>query len=216
MMFGDVIKSVNGKKASTRTEAQELLFTECQASQIKVEYERGGKTFEVVLEGAEADEKNYPYRPAGYPDSRAHPMGIILIDDFNPMWVVKLLKKLATVKARNILLMTSAIMEPLVASILEVLPGVDKLLGERNLHLWVPEHRFWGGNIIIGDLYTCFDYIEGANDFERERSIKPDLIVIPGSFSPNRNTDLIGVSYSTIEQKTGASVIVAECSQITM
>ncbi len=214
--FGDVIRSVNGKRASSRAEAQELLFMESPIGRVAVEYERGDKTFEVVLQEARADEENYPYRPAGYPDSKAHPMGIVLIDDINPKWIMDLLKRLVTVKASNILLMTSAIMEPLAASLLEVLPGVDKLLGDKNLYLWVPEHRFWGGNIILGDLYTCSDYIGGARDFEKKHSIKPDLIVIPNSFSPNGNTDLLGVSYSAIEQATGAPVILAECSQITM
>ena len=216
MRFGDVITTVNGQKAATRTGAQELLFTESRTGRIEVEFKRGETTFREILHESEASDQNYPYRPAGYPSSKAHPMGIILVDDLNPIWIVELLEKLATVKAKNILLMTSVIMEPLVAALLGALPGVDQLLGERNLYLWVPEHRFWGGNIILGDLYTCSDYIEGVRDFEKMHSIKPDLMVIPASFSPNGYVDLLGVSYSVIEQETGVPVILAKCSTITM
>jgi hypothetical protein len=181
-----------------------------------VEFKRGETTSSIVLNEIEAGDANYPYRPAGYPPSKAHPMGITLVDDLDPMWIVDLLEKLSTAMVKNILLMTSSIVEPLVASLLNSLPDADRLLGDRNLFLWVPEHRFWGGNIILGDLYTCSDYIEGVRDFERKQTVKPDLLVIPSSFSPNGYTDLTGVSYSAIEQETGIPVMIAKCTAITM
>lgn len=216
MKFGDIIKSVNGHIAPTRTMAQELLLAENRTGRMDVEFERNGEIFREVLHESEADEANYPYRPAGYPVPKARPMGIVLVDDLNPAWLMELLEKLALSKAKHILLMTSAIMEPLVASLLEILPDVDRLLGEKNLYLWVPEHRFWGGNIVLGDLYMCSDYIEGVRDFERTGAVRPDLLVIPASFSPNGYMDLTGVSYSVIEQATGVPVLLAKCSTITM
>jgi MoaA/NifB/PqqE/SkfB family radical SAM enzyme len=216
MRFGDIIITVNGQNTASRSEAQELLFSGSRTGHVEVEFKRGEKTLRTALGEAEASEQNYPYRPSGYPASKAHPMGIILVDDFNPMWLVNLLGKLATLKAENILLMTSAIMEPLVASLLDSISDLDQLLGGKNLFLWIPEHRFWGGNIILGDLYTCNDFIEGVKDFARKNEIKPDLIVIPESFSPNGYTDMLGVSYSVIEHETGVPVLLAKCSTITM
>lgn len=217
MRFGDVIRTVNGKTASTRSEAQELLFVAASAGgAVMVGYERDGAESEAVLEEVAAGPEGYPYRPAGYPASKAHIMGIILVDDLNPRWVADLLARLSSVKAKKILLMTSAIMEPLVAALLDALPGADELLGGRDLYLWVPEERFWGGNIVLGDLYTCSDYIGGVRDFVKKSGVEPDLVVIPSSFSPNGNTDLLGVSYGSIEQTTGIPVMLARCSQITM
>jgi NifB/MoaA-like Fe-S oxidoreductase len=216
MKFGDIIVSINGQEAAPRTRAKKLLFSGMQSGRIEVEFKRGETTSSIVLNEIEAGDANYPYRPAGYPPSKAHPMGITLVDDLDPMWIVDLLEKLSTAMVKNILLMTSSIVEPLVASLLNSLPDADRLLGDRNLFLWVPEHRFWGGNIILGDLYTCSDYIEGVRDFERKQTVKPDLLVIPSSFSPNGYTDLTGVSYSAIEQETGIPVMIAKCTAITM
>lgn len=216
LKFGDIIKSINGQSGSTRAEMQEILFLESRGGKIEIEFERRGQIFREVLTESETNEPRYPYRPAGYPASRAHPMGIILIDDLNPKWITTLLEKIAPMAAENILLMTSSIMEPLVAAVFETLQSVDNQLRDRNVYLWVPEHRFWGGNIMLGDLYTCTDYIEGVKDFMKNYSLKPDLIVIPSSFSPNGYFDILGTSYNDIELEVEIPVILAECSTITM
>lgn len=216
LKFGDILTAVNGKAVSTRSQAQRLLFEESRTDPVEVTFKRKEKQFSEILFETQADDSNYPYRPAGYPASKGHPMGIVLVDDFNLTWIVELLEKISRTPFNNILLMTSALMEPLVMLLLDSLPDVDKLLGKKNLYLWVPEHRFWGGNIILGDLYTCADYIEGVRDFERKHDVRPDLIVIPESFSPNGYTDLIGLPYSTIEKETQTPVLLAKCSTITM
>ena len=130
-----------------------------------MEFKRGETTFREILHESEASDQNYPYRPAGYPSSKAHPMGIILVDDLNPMWIVELLEKLAIVKAKNILLMTSVIMEPLVAALLGAFPTWINSLEKETFFLG-SRAPVLGGNIILGDLYTCSDYIEGVRDFE--------------------------------------------------
>lgn len=67
---------------------------------------------------------------------------------------------------------------------------------------------------MIGDLYTCSDYLEAVYDFQERQGIKPDLIIIPSSFTYNNNTDLLGVSYSSIEYATGIAVELVRCSPI--
>jgi hypothetical protein len=126
------------------------------------------------------------------------------------------MKRVVEIKAKHVLLMTSAIMEPVVAFLLASVPELDNLLGETNLYLWVPEHRYWGGHIILGDLYTCSDYLQAVNDFQEKQGLKPDLIILPNSFSPNNTTDLLGVSYSSLEYITGIPVEIAGCTHITM
>jgi hypothetical protein len=215
LQFGDVIREINGKKILFRTEAKELLIKESKhGSLVNVVAERRGQLFSVDLEEKEGNKTNYPYRPPNYPASQSFPFGIILIDDFNPSWLRRLLQRINETQAKHILLMTSYIMEPLVAYLLERLPGVNDMLRDKELYLWIPTHRFWGGNIMIGDLYTCSDYLEAVYDFQERQGIKPDLIIIPSSFTYNNNTDLLGVSYSSIEYATGIAVELVRCSPI--
>jgi hypothetical protein len=107
-------------------------------------------------------------------------------------------------------------MEPIIAFLLEKYRASIELLKDKTLYLWIPEQRFWGGNIIMGDLYTCSDIIQAVNDFKRQSGIMPELILIPNTFSPNYNTDLLGVSYAAIEQTTGIPVELLECNRITI
>lgn len=214
--FGDLVKSINGENVYNRAAAKKLLAWNYSNPVIHITLERKGEIFEVELREKGAAESCYPYRPAGYPVSTANPFGIILIDDFDPVWLWEILKRIVAVKAKHVLLMTSAIMEPVVAALLESVPELDNLLGETNLYLWVPKHRFWGGNIILGDLYTCSDYLQAVYDFQEKQGVEPDLIILPNSFSPNNNNDLLGVSYSSIEHVTGIPVELAGCTHITV
>lgn len=216
LKFGDILVTINGRGVITRTEAQEVLFSESQLGLTEIEFRRGDRIITEVLKEPGASVDYYPYRPIGYSPSKAHPMGIVLVNDMNPKWIVKLLKSLSELEVRNVLIMTSVIMEPLVESFLSRLPNLDQILGDKNLFLWIPKHRFWGGNIILGDLYTCYDYIQAVKDFKQHHSINPDLLVIPSSFSPNGYSDITGVSYSSIEHETGISVLLAKCSTVTM
>ena len=215
LQIGDVIREINGKKILFRTEAKEILVKESNnCSIVNVIAERRGQLFSAELQESEGNDASYPYRPPSYPASQSFPSGIILIDDFKPSWLRRILQRINEIQAKHILLMTSYIMEPLVAYLLESLPGVNELLKDKELYLWIPKHRFWGGNIMIGDLYTCSDYLEAVYDFEDRQGIKPDLIIIPSSFTYNNNTDLLGVSYSSIEYATGIAVELARCSPI--
>ena len=216
IQFGDLIKSINGENVYTRSGAKKILGRCHNNPGLHITIERNGKLFELELMEKGAKEGYYPYRPAGYPASMANPFGIVLIDDYDPAWLWKVLNRIIDIKAKHVLLMTSVIMEPLVAALLESIPELDNLLGETNLYLWVPEQRFWGGNIILGDLYTCSDYLQAVYDFQQKRGIKPDLIILPNSFSPNKNNDLLGISYSSIELVTGIPVELADCTNITI
>lgn len=216
LQFGDLIKSINGEDVFTRVAAGKLLVQYHNNPRLQITFERNGQLLGAELIEKGTKESRYPYRPIGYPLSQAYPFGIVLIDDFDPAWLQDLLKRIADTKAKHVLLMTSAIMEPLVAALFESIPELEHLLGDTNLYLWVPEHRFWGGNIILGDLYTCSDYLQAIYDFQQKQGIKPDLIVLPNSFSPNKNNDLLGISYSSIELVTGIPVILADNTTITI
>jgi len=212
----DVIRKINGRPVLFRTEAKEYLAGECKETPISVEILRNGQVLSFDLAENGDSEASYPYRPPGYPASKSHPYGVVLIDDFNPTWLWNVLHKISQTDAKQILLMSSDIMEPVVAYLLEKHAETEEILKSKNLYLWIPRHRFWGGNIMMGDLYTCSDYLHAIKDFQDQHGIKPDLVIIPSSFTCNNNMDLLGVSYSSIEYATGIPVELAWCSHLTM
>ena len=77
-----------------------------------------------------------------------------------------------------------------------------------------PQHTFWGGNIVVGDLYLCDDYIGCLQRVSARLGRRPDLAAIPCTFSPNNWTDLAGVPISDIELRTGIPVELIPCRRI--
>lgn len=212
----DRIISINGRIIQFRTDAKQALGIAVEEEgRADVEVDRMGARFSVSLkEFDHGTRAHYPYQPDGYPPSSAHPFGIVLIDDFNPKWLWKSLEDMRNSPERTILLMTTPIMEPVISSLLEKYSETREILKEKDLYLWIPEQRFWGGNIILGDLYTCSDFIQAVDDFKLQTGVSPDLLLIPESFSSNHHIDILGVSYSAIEIATGIPVRLMPCSQI--
>jgi uncharacterized Fe-S cluster-containing radical SAM superfamily protein len=211
---GDVIRRIDEKPVFFRSEAKEILGRSSKASSLSVALEREGKPIAATIQ--DKGEIRYPYRPAGYPSSTSYPFGIVLIDDFDPKWLWEALTIIDQSPARKILLMTSQMMEPWVAQLLDTYPQADEILAEKHLYLWIPRHRFWGGNIIMGDLYTCSDYLHAVDDFMAETEIRPELILLPSSFTHNNMSDLLGVPYSSIESATQIPVALVPCHHITL
>ena len=216
LRHGDVITAIEGVPVHSRTAAKQRLAGLHQQETISLVVKRDNGSIPVLLMETGARDEAYPYRPLGYAASKSHPFGLVLTDDFDPAWIMDMLRRILAHQAKNVLIMTSAIMEPVVSLLLDSLPNLDAQLGDAQLSLWVPEHRYWGGNIMMGDLYTCSDYLHAVQDFMERQGTRPDLLILPGSFSPDGFTDLVGVPVSTISQRTGIPVERIDCAYITL
>lgn len=214
--YGDVITAIEGMPVHSRAAAKQQLVRLHLQETVSLVVKRYNETISVLLTETGADDETYPYRPYGYTASKSHPFGLVLIDDFDPAWIMDMLQRIAAHQAKNVLIMTSPIMEPVVSLLLDSLPNLDEQIGHAQLYLWVPEHRYWGGNIMMGDLYTCSDYIQAVQDFMGRQDVRPDLIMLPSSFSPDGFNDLLGVSVGSISQRTGIPVERIECAYITL
>ena len=218
LKFGDRIVELDGQIIITKAEASDLLRVTpeeraqrgCFRRSLKVE--RGDEIFEVELrDDSSVEDDYYPYKPAGYGvcdrSFRGQYFGIHLIDGFR-------LESLKTIKesigkhpgARKVLLFTTPLVKNLFGQAAMIVGHSPEFkLDPVELRVTVAEQRFWGGNIMIGDLHVVQDYIDHILMLEK-RGYRPDLVLIPRSFVGQWGFDVLCGSYSEIERKTGVPV----------
>jgi len=218
LKFGDRIVEIDGQIIITKAEASDLLRVTpeeraqrgCFRRSLKVE--RADEILEVELrDDSSVEDDFYPYKPAGYGlcdrSFRGQYFGIHLIDGFR-------LESLKTIKesidkhpgARRVLLFTTPLVKNLFAQAAMIVGHSPEFkLDPAELRVTVAEQRFWGGNIMIGDLHVAQDYIDHMLMLEK-RGYRPDLVLIPRSFVGEWGFDVLGRSYSEIERKTGVPV----------
>jgi hypothetical protein len=127
---------------------------------------------------------------------------------------VLLLDHIERARARTVVVMTSALLEPIVSEYLTHNPSLVDRTRDVEVIVTSPRHAFWGGNIVVGDLYLCEDYVACLRRVTGALGRRPDLALIPATFTPDNWTDLAGVPYSEIALQTGVPVELIRCRQI--
>jgi len=203
---GDLILSIGGLKISSRPQARDILHLHHQSRNpiVILSVQRAEKTIEVELS---ANHFAYPYTP-----ETDHHLGIIFMGaGFRP-GILEDLKSLALAHgAKRVLLLSSRLVRPVFEQLLRESP----LFGNIQIQIEIPQNRFFGGNIFMGDLLVVQDFIEAIREFLKKHP-PPDLIVIPSSpFSlGNWRRDLEGRVYSDIERAVGLPVALLDCEPI--
>jgi len=218
LKFGDRIVEIDGQLIITKAEASDLLRVTpeekaergCFRRSLKLE--RGEEIFEAELrDDSLLHDDHYPYKPAGYGlcdrSFRGNTFGIHLIDGFR-------LESLKTIKesvdkhpgVRKVLLFTTPLAKKLFAQAMMIVRNSPEFhMDSLELRVTVAEQRYWGGNIVIGDLNVVQDYIDHILILDRG-GYRPDLVLIPRSFVGEWGFDVLGESYFEIERKTGVLV----------
>jgi hypothetical protein len=78
----------------------------------------------------------------------------------------------------------------------------------------VPVHNFWGGNILLGDLYTAKDYTDYIAALLDTEDPKPDLVVIPLSHTVKWGYDLTNESFTDIAHQVAVPIEFLRCEPI--
>ena len=221
--YGDMVRAVDGQPVRTRRQARALLEqAEATAHAAQIELERDGCALSITLREADDPQTDlYPYKPLGwqapyhYPSAQG-PMGFgaLLNEDVEIASIARLVEIVARSGAHRVLLLTTEIMGPIVATALDSIPDLNSSLAGVELHMVVPRHRFWGGNIMMGDLYMVSDYYHAACEFIANTGDPPDLIVLPSSFATEFGRDLLGVPYLEIERRLDIPVELVPCPRI--
>ena len=203
---GDLILSVGGLKVSSRPQARDLLQLQHRnrTSSVPLSIQRGKENIETRCS---TEHFGYPYTP-----DTDHHLGIIFPGaGFRPSALEDLKSLIAARGARRVLLLSSRLVKPVVQQLLRE----SSLFGGIQIQVEVPENRYFGGNIFMGDLLVVQDFIEAIREFLKRNS-PPELVVIPSSpFSLGQwGRDLEGRVYKDIERSVGVPVALLECEPI--
>jgi len=206
MQKGDLILSIGGLKVSSRPQARDLLHLHHQnrTPSLPLSVQRGRECLELnLLTG----EHRYPYAP-----ETDHHLGMTFLGaGFRPSLLEELKALITSHQARNVLLLSSTLVRPVFLQLLRE----SSLFGGIQIHVEVPENRYLGGNICMGDLLVAQDFIDAISEYLRKNS-PPDLVVIPSSpFSLGQwRRDLEGRAFAEIERAVGIPVALLDCEPI--
>jgi len=204
---GDTILKVGGIPVRSRAQARSVLKT-LHRSDLKrssMIISRNGRELPLQLE---LGNYAYPYDPLTAPLLGS----VFPSSGIPPGWLDQLRTVISLREASEVLLLTSRL----------VRPALEKELGETlslsgvRIHLRVPNNRFLGGNIFMGDLMVVEDFVEAVLDFLKKGKARPDLVVIPSTpfHLSGWGRDLTGRVYLEIERSTGVPVALVECAPV--
>ena len=203
---GDLILSIGGLKVSSRPQARDLLHLHHQnrTPSLSLSVQRGREFRELnLLPGRHG----YPYAP-----ETDHHLGMIFMGaGFRPSLLEDLKALITNHQARNVLLLSSPLVKPVFLQLLRE----SSLFGGIQIQVEVPENRYFGGTICLGDLLVVQDFIDGIREYLRKNP-PPDLVVIPSSpFSLGQwRRDLEGRVFTEIERSVGLPVALLGCEPI--
>ena len=206
---GDVIRGLGGFAVRNRPQAREILsmFQQGDTKSFNLTVSREGR--ELTL-GVDSEKWGYPYSRA----TVTH-LGVVFMGTGLRAGYLERLREIVLARrAGEVLFLSSTLVRPVFEQLLN-----ESFLfagGRVNIHIAVPENRFFGGNIFMGDLLVVEDFIDCINDFVRKEGKKPDLVVIPSSpFSLSGwGRDLSGRCYLDIERAVGVPVEILPCRTI--
>ncbi|MBC7248260.1 MAG: radical SAM protein [Actinobacteria bacterium] len=206
---GDVILEMNGIRVRNRPQARDLLTLFQQSGQdlISVTVRRNGGSASLRLH---AGDHRYPYEPC----TSSHLGAVFMGTGLRSSYLEDLRGMIAASGARSVLFLTSRLVRPTFEQLLAEHPSA--VPGDVDFRLDVPENRYFGGNIILGDLLVVQDFIDHLREYAAAEGRRPDLVVIPSSpFQLSRwGRDLTGRPYLDIGRETGMRVRLLECRPI--
>jgi hypothetical protein len=229
---GDLIRAVNGQRVNSRMQLLSELrrstegrsyrppgvvgMTEDVAGQgndaVTLEVERDGDRFEAKLDRYEpASMRSFPYgQIAQFHDFM---FGLVLTDCLRYSSIKSARQLMEKHRARQVLLLTSTMIRPMVGYMLERTQAFDGF----DVAIRVAQNRYFGGTINVGDLLVVQDFIDAVRAFLDEGGRPVDLVLIPASpfASSPWGRDLTGRPWQEIERAVGVPVDLIPCPNIT-
>jgi len=204
---GDCIVKVNGLPVKNRTQARALLtiLHESEMRKASLSIQRNGNNLDLDVD---LDRFDYPYTP----ESATH-LGIVFSSSgVSHEWLERIKQIITSHMAEEVLLLSSTLVSPVLKHMLYF----NGIFPDVRLHIRIPENRYFGGNIFMGDLMVVEDFIESIEEFISEENIRPDLVIIPSSpfHLSGWGRDLTGRVYLDIERHTKISVALVDCETI--
>lgn len=212
LRYDDVILEINSQEVKFREVARKLMIKQSLDDiQRTLKIRRKSDVLEVTLiDNYSIEDDLYPYKPRGYTAIGQY-FGLFLHQGFDVHALNKLREIIAQNGAKNVLFLSSKLMR---CTLEKLLPLLSDYKSFQNVKITVDvaPNRFFGGNVIMGDLNVVEDYIDCIEEFLRKNE-RPDLIVIPETpFTYGR--DLLGRTYLDIERRFNIPVELLHTTRI--
>jgi pyruvate-formate lyase-activating enzyme len=206
---GDRITRVDGREVPTANHALSALARAAANGELVEVTARSAKTGEELSAVLDDSAGRFPYPYGDMHRFKGFEWGLILIENLKFSYLKEVRELIEHHGARCVLICSSALMKPVVAQMIE---ETGAFSGCR-VHLEVPENRFFGGTVILGDLLVVDDYVQFIDEFRARVGEPIDLVIIPSSpFSRGEwLRDLRGVPFTEIERRTGLKVELIHC-----
>jgi len=206
---GDIISGIGGLVVRNRPQARDILsvFQQSDTKGLNMLVRREDRDLTLAVD---LEQWTYPYSRV----TDTH-LGVVFMGTGLRVGYLERLKELISDhRARDVLFLSSALVKPVFEQLLRqsfLFAG-----GQVSVQVAVPENRFFGGNIFMGDLLLVEDFIDCINEYVQKRKRKPDLVVIPSSpFNLSGwGRDLSGRCHLDIERTVGIPVEVLPCQTI--
>ncbi len=207
---GDRIEAVDGVAVPTVNHALTLFAQAARrGGPVAVRYtaRRDGATRETRL-GRGGGPYGYPFEPMR--ELPGFEWGVVLVENLRYSYFADLRRIIDARGARRVLICSSELMKPIV----EEMIATSGAFGDCELHVEVPENRYFGGTVVLGDLLTVDDYAAFVREFSAR--VPVELVVIPSSpFSLGGwLRDLTGTPFTEIERRAGVPVELIRCQPL--
>ena len=218
--FGDRILAIDGQEVYNLTQMRGLFDERAKDPDIQatvLTIERDGNQFDMRIEHPEDNDREpYPYRAVAQLAESRWPksLGIHYTGGFPLTNIARLHELCKEHLGERILLFTSEFMEPHLKEAMVMVDDMVELLDSIELYIEKPVHRFWGGNVLIGDLWTIPDLIAYTKEWMEVTGIRPDIVVAASSFLSPGKRDLLGNCYFEFERELDIELHLVPCQAV--
>lgn len=228
--YGDLILALDGEPVHTRPELLRWLaarFQDARIARSRFTVQRGEECLEIeVPHPADSASLRYPYselaRPCGQgAGGRAGPsvawaaaLGLQLADGPELTSFVRLKEIVEEYPGRRVLLLISELMQSCFYEGLGLLGDLAAFVDRVELYVRKAPPEYWGGNIIVGDLWMVRDLVQATRSWIESNGVRPHVVIAPSSFLSAGGRDLAGECYLEFERELGIELRLLPCFRI--
>ena len=223
LRYGDLIMAIEGETVYTRPEVSRWLakrFADTAVSSTRFTIGRQGKQLEVeVAHPRERESLCYPHYWLAQPDTPVGwvgGLGLHMADGPELTSFVRLKECVEEYPGKRVLLLISELMEPCFHEGMALLGEKASFVDTVSFHVAMPTCQFWGGNIMVGDLWTIQDLVEQTAAWMQATGLRPDVVIVPASFLNHGGRDLLGRCYLEFERELGIELRLLPCYRIVL
>lgn len=201
----DVIVAIDGKAVGSREHARALLQRSGLVDDTRyLRVSRRQRELELHIRETAHHRATYPYCGEGY-SAIDTSFGIMLNQGLHVPSIVQIVEQASMLPSGRIVAITSPLMHDAVRRTIDLVAA--RYARPPTIDLVVPEARYFGGDIILGDLLTFDDCALAIEDYSRTHGL-PAQVLIPSTMT-EAGQDLVGATLDDLRRRLGCDVRLA-------